>query len=130
MYLYEYHKEHGIIPEKAIAQHFATDTVMVKKQLSFNQISELLDVPVAQLQTLNPSYKLDVIPHYTDENHYLRLPTSKIAVFASNEDKIYAYVDYQENLKEHPFTNSRLASTTSTKESVSTVLKKVTRITK
>ncbi|MEZ7514902.1 LysM peptidoglycan-binding domain-containing protein [Flavobacterium frigidarium] len=124
MYLYEYHKEHGIIPEKAIAQHFATDTVMVKKQLSFNQISELLDVPVAQLQTLNPSYKLDVIPHYTDENHYLRLPTSKIAVFASNEDKIYAYADHQENLKERPFTNSRLASSNSTKESTSTVLKK------
>ncbi len=27
MYLYEYHNEHGIIPEKALVQHFETDTV-------------------------------------------------------------------------------------------------------
>ena len=126
MYLYEYHKEHGIVPEQAVTQHFATDTIMVKKQLSFNQISELLDVPVSQLQTLNPSYKLDVIPHYSDEDHYLRLPTNKIAVFASNEDKIYAYADYQENIKEHPFTNSRLASTTKNESATTTVLKKRT----
>ncbi|MFC3336781.1 hypothetical protein [Flavobacterium palustre] len=60
MYLYEYHNEHGIKPNKAIVQHFATDTVMIKKQMSFKQISDLLDVPVSQLQLLNPSYKLNV----------------------------------------------------------------------
>ncbi len=103
MYIYEYHKEHGIKPERALIQHFATDTIMIKKQMSFKQISDLLDVPVAQLQLLNPSYKMNVIPVYGDENHFLRLPKDKIAVFASNEDKIYAYIQRDLDFREKPF---------------------------
>lgn len=110
MYLYEYHNEHGIKPNKAIVQHFATDTVMIKKQMSFKQISDLLDVPVSQLQLLNPSYKLNVIPHYNDQNHYLRLPKDKIGVFVSNEDKIYAYIQHEAELKNNnPFKNTATA---------------------
>ena len=103
MYLYEYHNEHGIKPERAIVKHFATDTIMIKKQMSFKQISDLLDVPVAQLQLLNPSYKLNVIPFYQDQSHYLRLPQEKIAVFVSNEDKIYAYAQREIDNRERPF---------------------------
>jgi membrane-bound lytic murein transglycosylase D len=31
MYLYEYHNEHGIKADRAVVQHFATDTIMIKK---------------------------------------------------------------------------------------------------
>ncbi|MEY4038235.1 MAG: hypothetical protein RIR67_545 [Bacteroidota bacterium] len=103
MYIYEYHKEHGIKPERAPIKHFATDTVMIKRQMSFKQISDLIDIPVAQLQILNPSYKLNVVPSYRDQSHYLRLPQDKMAVFTSNESKIYAYVDREANLREKPF---------------------------
>ena len=103
MYIYEYHKEHGIKPERALVQHFATDTVLIKKQMSFKQISELLDIPVAQLQLLNPSYKMNVIPVYGDQDHFLRLPKDKIAVFSSNEDKIYAYIQRELDFREKPF---------------------------
>ena len=103
MYLYEYHKEHGIVPNRAVVKHFATDTILIKQQMTFKQISDLLDVPVAQLQVLNPSYKLNVIPFYQNENHYLRLPQEKIAVFVSNEAQIYAYAAYERNKRERPF---------------------------
>jgi hypothetical protein len=33
---------------------------------------------MAQLQLLNPSYKLNIIPSYKDEKHYLRLPNEKM----------------------------------------------------
>ena len=113
MYLYEYRKEHGIVPDRAVVQHFATDTVMIKKEMSFKQISDLLEVPIAQIQLLNPSYKLNIIPSYRDEKHYLRLPNEKIALFTSNEDKLYAYVQHQLDEKEAPFSNSTaIASTT------------------
>jgi membrane-bound lytic murein transglycosylase D len=36
----------------------------------------------------------------------LRLPTEKIAAFVSN-DKMYAYVQHELDLKENPFQNSR-----------------------
>lgn len=110
MYLYEYRKEHGIVPDRAIVQHFATDTVMIKKEMSFKQISDLLEVPMAQLQLLNPSYKLNIIPSYKDENHYLRLPNEKIALFTSNEDKLYAYVQYQLDDKDEPTVSTAIAS--------------------
>ena len=108
MYIFEYHKEHGIKPDRAVANHFATDTVMIKNAMTFKQISDLLDVPVAELQFLNPSYKRDEIPYITGENHYLRLPVNKVAVFTSNEDKIYAFVQYESNKRERPY--ERLAS--------------------
>ena len=36
-----------------------------KKPMSFKQISALLDIPVAELQFLNPSYKREVVPFIT-----------------------------------------------------------------
>ena len=109
MYIYEYHKEHGIVPNRALIKHFATDTVMMRKQMSFKQISDLLDIPVAQLQMLNPAYKLNVVPSYTDKAHYLRLPMEKIAVFTSNEEKIYAYVQHEADKRERPFSSRQSA---------------------
>ncbi len=103
MYIYEYHKEHGIKPERALKQHFLTDTVRVKKEMTFKQISDLLDISVAQLQLLNPSYKMNVIPFYDNQMHFLRLPTDKTAVFTSNEDKIYAYIQRDLDFREKPF---------------------------
>ncbi len=108
MYIFEYHKEHGIVPNKAIANHFATDTVMVKNHMTFKQISDLLDVPVAELKFFNPSYKRNEIPSISGERNFLRLPKDKIAIFTSNEDKIYAYVNYEANKRERPY--ERLAS--------------------
>lgn len=103
MYIYEYHKEHGIVPDRALVKHFQTDTIMIKKEMSFKQISDLLDMPVAQLQLLNPQFKRNVVPAYFDKKHYLRLPNDKIAIFTSNEDKIYAYIDHEATLRERPF---------------------------
>lgn len=111
MYIFEYHKEHGIVPNKAVANHFATDTINIKSKMTFKQISDLLDVPVAQLQFLNPSYKRDVVPFISGEEHYLRLPIDKIASFVSNEDKIYAYINYEDSFRERPFSsNTAIAS--------------------
>lgn len=102
MYIYEYQKEHGIKPKKAPLTYFETDTIMVKRQMSFKQVAQLLDVPVQQLQFLNPIYKLDVIPFMADKPHFLRLPKDKIALFTSNEKAIYAYVDHEDSKRERP----------------------------
>ncbi|HBD26216.1 lytic transglycosylase domain-containing protein [Flavobacterium sp.] len=110
-YIYEFKKEHGIMPKKAPLTYFETDTIMVKKQMSFKHISELLDIPVEQLEFLNPIYKLKVIPFEADEPHYLRLPKNKMGLFVSNEEKIYAYLNYLETYKEK--TKTEFIATTS-----------------
>ena len=107
MYIYEYHKEHGITPQRAPVKQFATDTIQIKKQISFQHISDLLNIPVSQIQLFNPSYKLNVVPSYSNRAHYLRLPLEQIAVFTSNEDKIYAYAEHQYSKREKQFTREQ-----------------------
>ncbi|WP_426483463.1 LysM peptidoglycan-binding domain-containing protein [Flavobacterium sp. 2] len=102
MYLFEYHKEHGINPERAVVKNFETDTLNIKKEMTFKQIADLLDMPQSQIQLLNPSYKLNVVPYYQGEQHCLRLPKDKIATFVSNEKQIYAYVDYMSTIRTMP----------------------------
>ncbi len=107
MYIYEYHKEHGIAPQRAPVKQFATDTIQIKKQISFQHISDLLNIPVSQIQLFNPSYKLSIVPSYPNKAHYLRLPLEQIAVFTSNEDKIYAYAEHQYNKREKVLTRDQ-----------------------
>lgn len=118
MYLYEYHKEHGIIPERANLKHFETDTIRIQKEITFKQIADLIDVPESQLKALNPSYKRNVIPVYNDKHHYLRLPLDKVGLFASNEDKIYAYVAHDNAIPSvYKNTATAIASKKLTKDS-------------
>jgi membrane-bound lytic murein transglycosylase D len=125
MYIYEYHKEHGIVPNRAVIKHFATDTIMIKQQISFKQISDLLNIPVSQLQLLNPSYKRDVIPFIAGVNHFLRLPNDKVAIYTSNEDKIYAYTQYEASKRERPYESRGIAVRDSLNtDSVRTVVSK------
>jgi len=102
MYIYEYHKEHGIEPKRAAISYVSTDTVAVKREMTFKQISDLLDIPESQIKLLNPGYKLDVVPNIKGENHYLRLPIHKVATYTSNEDKIYAYAAIEDAKRERP----------------------------
>lgn len=104
MYIFEYHKEHGIVPNRAIANHFTTDTIAVKRHITFKQISDLFNISEAEIKFFNPSYKRDEIPYITGTINFLKLPKDKIASFASNEDKVYAYVDYVARNREKPMT--------------------------
>ncbi|AMO20489.1 LysM peptidoglycan-binding domain-containing protein [Flavobacterium columnare] len=103
MYIFEYHKEHGLVPYKPVAKHFETDTIALKRKVSFKQLASLLDMPESDIEFLNPSYKMKVVPYVTGKNHFICLPKKKLAILASNEDKVYAYIDHQESKRERPF---------------------------
>ena len=102
MYIFEYAKEHGLNPQKPEVTYIETDTVRVKEMITLDQVSELLEVPIEELQFLNPSYKLDIIPHIKGENYTLRLPREKIGLFVTNEDSIYKYVRAEFAKREKP----------------------------
>ncbi|WP_298515294.1 LysM peptidoglycan-binding domain-containing protein [uncultured Kordia sp.] len=89
MYIFEYADEHGFQVEKIEVPHFATDTIRVKQILTFDQISEVLNVKVEDLQFFNPAYKLDIIPHIKGRNYTLRLPVQEVGKFVNNEAAIY-----------------------------------------
>lgn len=115
MYIYEYKNEHGLEPKKPALTYFETDTIAIKKQISFKQISDLLDISVDQIQFLNPIYKLDIIPFNPEKLHFLRLPKDKVGLFVSNEEAIYAYIEYIANQNEKP--NLALISSATTTSS-------------
>ena len=102
MYIFEYAEEHGFKKQRPRYHYVETDTIHVKKMISLDQVSELVDVPIEELQFLNPSYKLDIIPYVKGENYTLRLPRAAVGKFVTNENQIYAIVDKELNKREKP----------------------------
>ncbi|OUS01630.1 lytic transglycosylase [Flavobacteriales bacterium 33_180_T64] len=102
MYIFEFAEEHGFKVEKPNYHYIETDTIHVKKMITLDQVSELVDVPIEELQFLNPSYKLDIIPFIKGENYTLRLPREAIGKFVTNETEIYAFVEEELKKREKP----------------------------
>lgn len=88
MYVFENYEQHNIQKTEPKYTYANTDTVIIQYQLSFTQIQQMIDISTEQLEFLNPSYKINVIPE-TGSN-ILILPKNKIAGFISNEIKIRA----------------------------------------
>lgn len=102
MYIFEYADEHGFKPERPKFQYIETDTIRVKQMISLDQVAEVTGVAIEELQYLNPSYKLDIIPFIKDENYTLRLPRKAIGTFVNNEEKIYAFAKAELDKREKP----------------------------
>lgn len=102
LYIFEYAKEHNIVATAPLVHHFATDTIQVKRTLTFDQLNETLNVSNEMLQFLNPEYKLDIIPFAKEKNYAVRLPIDKVGVFVENEKEIYALAIKEESEREKP----------------------------
>lgn len=102
LYIFEYAKEHNLKSKEKAISYYATDTVQIKRQLTFAQINETLNVDIEVLKFLNPQYKLDIIPYVKDKKYVLTLPLKDIGNFVSNEKMIYAYADLEDEKEEKP----------------------------
>ena len=102
MYIFEYAEEHNIYSELPKIFNFQTDTIQVKRTISFDHITEKINVNDTLLSELNPSYKLEIIPFIKNKNYKLRLPKDKIIEFLDKENEIYALADEEEAKREKP----------------------------
>ena len=89
MYAVNYAKEYGLeaIPVQIPAH---VDTFMLKKNVHFRQISEVLGIPIDDLRDLNPQYYKDIVPGSQGEQE-LRLPFNYSNAFLDYQDSIYRY---------------------------------------
>lgn len=88
-YVMTYYKEHNISPTLT-RKPLIIDTVQVNKRVNFNQISQVLNIPMEEIRILNPQYRNDVIPG--DIRPYtLALPSQQIYSYIMAEDKIMSY---------------------------------------
>jgi len=91
MYLLNYPAEHNIYPVRPDFLYADIDTVVVNDVLSFDQVSEMLGVPMADLKFLNPAYKHGIIPTTKDHKYIMRLPREYIGDFIDKEKELYAF---------------------------------------
>ncbi|MFZ4525336.1 MAG: transglycosylase SLT domain-containing protein [Chlorobium sp.] len=90
-YIMSYYNEHNIRPVEPGFLYQDIDTLRTSRLLSFEQISETIGVPMANLQFLNPQYKLGIIPAAGNSGNVIRLPKKFIPQFQKREQEIYAY---------------------------------------
>lgn len=95
-YVMNYYCEHNICPINAELP-VKTDTVMVNRDIHFEQIAHVLGISMEQLKDLNPQYRQNLINGHASPAS-LRLPAQLVNAFIDKEDSIYAY-----NPKEYKF---------------------------
>ena len=89
VYAVNYYKEHNINP-LPINFPLAVDTVMVNRDIHLTQISEVMDIPLGELRTLNPQYLTGLIPG-SSKPYALILPMTHIGDFIDMSDSIRSY---------------------------------------
>jgi membrane-bound lytic murein transglycosylase D len=92
VYTMNYYKEHNLIPA-SISVPLHTDSIMIKHQLHFQQVADILKIPVEQLRDLNPQYIRNIIPARDGLTYSLVLPLTLTSKFIDLQDSIYAYKD-------------------------------------
>jgi len=103
-YAMNYAPEHRISIAKPRMSHYQVDTIEVKYQIDFEYLAASLDMSVTELEFLNPSYKINVIPNIKGRKYYLSLPIGKMGVFVANEKEVYAHFMQlaEQKQKEYP----------------------------
>ncbi len=88
-YIMNYYCEHNICPLTA-SLPAKTDTVMLDRDVHFEQIAHVIGIDLAQLEDLNPQYRRDIV-NGSSKPSALRLPADMVNAFIDNEDSVYAF---------------------------------------
>jgi len=84
-----YFPEHHIVP-LPLNIPVATDTIVVNKDIHLAQISEVMRIPLGELQALNPQYKTGLVPG-SSKPQSLTLPMNHLGDFIDLNDTIRSY---------------------------------------
>ena len=90
-YIMNFSAEHNLYPKHPGILYNGIDTVTVREVISFDQISEMLNVSMDDLKFLNPQFKKGVIPATNGNTYILRLPRENMADFLNNEEALYQF---------------------------------------
>lgn len=88
-YIMNYYCDHNICPMQANLPG-KTDTVVVSRDVHFEQVAQVLGMQIDQIKQLNPQYRRNIVNGST-RPMALRLPATLVGKFIDNEDSIYAY---------------------------------------
>lgn len=89
-YVMNYYPEHNISPVLPTAP-LVMDTIHVKDRIHFEQISQVLAIPIEEIRILNPQYRADIIPGTPESPRNLILPSQQIHAYLMSEEDIKNY---------------------------------------
>lgn len=88
-YIMNYYNDHNICPVEC-SNPASMDSLMINKNLHFQQIADIINVSVDDLRQYNPQFSSDIIPGEYKQ-YALNLPIKKVSEFIQNSDTIYAH---------------------------------------
>ena len=88
-YIMNYYCEHNICPLSADLPA-KTDTIMLDRDVHFEQIAHVIGIDIEQLEDLNPQYRRNIV-NGSSKLSALRLPADLVNVFIDNEEAVYAF---------------------------------------
>ena len=95
-YVMNYYQKHNINPTLT-KKPLIIDTVSVTKRIHLDQISQVLNIPLDEIQILNPQYRKGVINGSETRPLTLALPSQQIYSYIMAEDRI---MNFQKNIYE------------------------------
>jgi membrane-bound lytic murein transglycosylase D len=93
-YVMNYYKKHNIVPQSCNLSAMKTDTVLVNKFISLNSVARVLNISLAQLTQLNPSYKVMIINGSPSAPKTLVIPQSAKEKYTTLYNSINADLGY------------------------------------
>jgi len=110
-YAVAYHKEHRLTPRQ-ISIPSDIDTFMINSKLHFEQVSNMVGIPLAELRNLNPQYKRDIIPG-NEKPYELRIPAKYTDIFIENEKAMYGTDSkyFNKNIVINPVSDAKSTAT-------------------
>ena len=88
-YIMTYYCEHNICPMRTQIPA-KSDTIVVNRDVHFNQIAAVTGIRIEELRSLNPQYRRDIVNGSTQPS-VIRLPQTYVNAFLDREDSIYNY---------------------------------------
>ena len=90
-YVMNYSQEHNLYPTDPGIIADGVDSVTVHEPLHFDQLHEMLNIPMEDIKFFNPQYKAGIIPANAKTPMSLRLPEKYIDSFIVHEKEVYNF---------------------------------------
>lgn len=128
-YVMSYSQEHNIYPTDPGIMADGIDSVTVHEPLHFDQLNEMLNIPMSDIRFFNPQYKADIIPANAKTPMSLRLPEKYIDSFIVHEKEIYTFktkkgIDKEKLAEEMKKVSDRSVHIVKSGESLGSIAKK------
>ena len=90
-YLFAHPVEAGLVPSDPMIPAFGLDTVMVQRNVRFDQVAQVTGRSVAELAQLNPQYRKEVVPGAIGGGWPLVLPVEAVGPFIERMPEALAW---------------------------------------